>query len=250
MLMVSVSGIVGGILLPYLSHDWEAGARPAVAAKLNLAIKLLGVAMFAGSALVLLGVAAAVRRRISRQIRRRAGDSSLDAHLLHLDGPGAAGANVFVVRRTGAVADVCLDRRPDYERRAVPIAACPDSGCMASFGATCAANLVTLVIMFQFNRAFGMRIDGGTWLVILLPLVLGLGQWATLSVTVVLGNRDFDGGPDFYSRRQAAIHRHLPALRPRSDFPALTRSVSFEVALFAQLAVKLVLSTKRVLSHD
>ena len=52
--MVSVSGIVGGILLPYLSHDWEAGSRPAVAAKLNLAIKLLGVAMFAGSALVLL----------------------------------------------------------------------------------------------------------------------------------------------------------------------------------------------------
>ena len=27
MLMVSVSGIVGGILLPYLSHDWEAGSR-------------------------------------------------------------------------------------------------------------------------------------------------------------------------------------------------------------------------------
>ena len=38
---------------------------------------------------------------------------------------------------------------------------------------TCAANLVTLVIMFQFNRRFGMRIDGGTWLVVLLPLLLG-----------------------------------------------------------------------------
>ena len=32
-------------------------------------------------------------------------DSSLDAHLLHLDGSGAAGADVFVVRRTGAAAD-------------------------------------------------------------------------------------------------------------------------------------------------
>jgi O-antigen/teichoic acid export membrane protein len=51
---------------------------------------------------------------------------------------------------------------------------------------TCAANLVTLVIMFQFNRTFGMRIDGGTWLVVLLPLLLGLGQWATVSVTAVL----------------------------------------------------------------
>ena len=31
-LMISVAGILGGILLPYLSHDWEAGDRAAVSA--------------------------------------------------------------------------------------------------------------------------------------------------------------------------------------------------------------------------
>jgi hypothetical protein len=40
--------------------------------------------------------------------------------------------------------------------------------------------------MFQFNRAFGMTMPMGTWVVILLPLLLGVGKLAVVAVTIVL----------------------------------------------------------------
>jgi polysaccharide transporter, PST family len=185
MLMVSVSGIVGGILLPYLSHDWEAGSRPAVAAKLNLAIKLLGVAMFAGSALVLL--ASPLLFGVAFHGKYDGGLAILPwtlTYCIWMALVPLAQMYLWCAERArlptlalvaGLIANVVLCRL-----------LLPRFGLHGVVWATCAANLVTLVIMFQFNRAFGMRIDGGTWLVVLLPLLLGCGQWATLSVTAVL----------------------------------------------------------------
>ena len=186
MLMVSVSGIVGGILLPYLSHDWEAGSRPAVAAKLNLAIKLLGVAMFGGSALVLL--ASPLLFGVAFHGKYDGGLAILPwtlTYCIWMALVPLAQMYLWCAERArlptlalvaGLITNVVLCRL-----------LLPGFGLHGVVWATCAANLVTLVIMFQFNSAFGMRIDGGTWLVVLLPLLLGCGQWATLSVTVVLG---------------------------------------------------------------
>ena len=54
MLMVSMCGLIGGIIMPHLSHDWETGRTADVATKLKLTIKLLGLGMLAGSVLTLL----------------------------------------------------------------------------------------------------------------------------------------------------------------------------------------------------
>lgn len=186
MLMVSVSGIVGGILLPYLSHDWEAGSRSAVAAKLNLAIKLLGVAMFAGSALVLL--ASPLLFGVAFHGKYDGGLAILPwtlTYCIWMALVPLAQMYLWCAERArlptfaliaGLITNVVLCRL-----------LLPGFGLHGVVWGTCAANLVTLVIMFQFNRTFGMRIDGGTWLVILLPLLLGCGQWAVVAVTVVLG---------------------------------------------------------------
>lgn len=185
MLMVSVSGIVGGILLPYLSHDWEAGDQAAVSAKLNLAIKVLGITMFAGSAVVLLGA------------------PLLFGFAFH--GKYDGGLAILPWTLTYCVWMALIPLVQMYlwcaERARLPtfalvaglitnVVLCrlllPGYGLHGVVWATCAANLVTLVIMFQFNRMFGMRIDGGTWLVILLPLLLGLGKWAVVAVTIAV----------------------------------------------------------------
>jgi len=55
MLMVSMCGLIGGIIMPHLSHDWESGRTSDVTTKLNLTIKLLALAMFAGSVVALFG---------------------------------------------------------------------------------------------------------------------------------------------------------------------------------------------------
>jgi polysaccharide transporter, PST family len=54
MLFLSVADLLTGIVTPYLSHDWEAGARQRVSDHLNLILKLASLVMFAGSVFVLL----------------------------------------------------------------------------------------------------------------------------------------------------------------------------------------------------
>ncbi len=47
LLLVSVAGLVGGIILPYLSRDWEGGRRREVSKLLGLSIKLTGLGLTA-----------------------------------------------------------------------------------------------------------------------------------------------------------------------------------------------------------
>ena len=54
LLLVSISTLLGTMLLPHLSHDWEAGRRKAVSDRMNLALKLLGLLLFTGSIAILL----------------------------------------------------------------------------------------------------------------------------------------------------------------------------------------------------
>jgi polysaccharide transporter, PST family len=52
-LFLSVSDLLGGIVLPYLSHDWEAGDRERVSERLNLILKLATITMLAAGVAVL-----------------------------------------------------------------------------------------------------------------------------------------------------------------------------------------------------
>ena len=54
LLIVGVAATISTVILPYLSHDWEAGRRRAVSQRLNLTLKLMSLLFTAGGALVLL----------------------------------------------------------------------------------------------------------------------------------------------------------------------------------------------------
>ena len=54
LLLVSVADLLGGMMMPHLSHDWEAGRREQVGTQLNLFIKLSGLTMVSFGVCVLL----------------------------------------------------------------------------------------------------------------------------------------------------------------------------------------------------
>jgi O-antigen/teichoic acid export membrane protein len=53
LLFLCVADLLAGIVMPYLSHDWEAGARQRVSDRLNLILKFAAFAAFAGGVVVL-----------------------------------------------------------------------------------------------------------------------------------------------------------------------------------------------------
>ena len=52
-LFLSVADLLGGAVMPYLSHDWEIGARQRVSDRLNTVLKVTAIIMLAGGVAVL-----------------------------------------------------------------------------------------------------------------------------------------------------------------------------------------------------
>ncbi|HEX3600998.1 MAG TPA: lipopolysaccharide biosynthesis protein, partial [Lacipirellulaceae bacterium] len=52
-LFLSVADLLGGAVMPYLSHDWEIGARQQVSDRLNTVLKVTSLVMLAGGVAVL-----------------------------------------------------------------------------------------------------------------------------------------------------------------------------------------------------
>jgi O-antigen/teichoic acid export membrane protein len=53
LLFISVADLLAGVVMPYLSHDWEAGERARVSDRLNLVLKFTSVGMLATGVVVL-----------------------------------------------------------------------------------------------------------------------------------------------------------------------------------------------------
>jgi O-antigen/teichoic acid export membrane protein len=53
LLFISVADLLAGVVMPYLSHDWELGLRERVSQRLNLVLKLTSLGMLATGVIVL-----------------------------------------------------------------------------------------------------------------------------------------------------------------------------------------------------
>jgi O-antigen/teichoic acid export membrane protein len=53
LLFVSLADLLAGVVMPYLSHDWEAGRRSDVVRRMNLVLKLTALAMLTAGVVVL-----------------------------------------------------------------------------------------------------------------------------------------------------------------------------------------------------
>jgi O-antigen/teichoic acid export membrane protein len=185
LLLTSVAAILGTLLLPHLSHDWEAGRRARVSAQLNLFLKLLVLLLSAASAGILL--LAPLLFNVGFQGKYADGLAVLPWTLVYCVWCGAgmvAQAYLWCAERAswasvallaGLIVGVALN-----------VLWLPLMGLHGTVLATSAANLVVLVLVLWLSYRAGLRRDRGLWIVLAAPLALCLGPWIAALVLAAL----------------------------------------------------------------
>ncbi len=181
LLIVSVSVLLAGMILPHLSRDWEWGDRARVSDTLNLTLKLLGLATFAGSVAVLF--AAPLLFELVWQGKYAAGRALLPLALASCSWLGLLNVSQMYLwcaeRATlgclslavGLVANILLN-----------LVLIPAYGLPGAVIATATSHFAVLGMVLALNRGLGMRVQRSTGLVALLPIALLWGPWMALVV--------------------------------------------------------------------
>ena len=197
LLLVGVAMLLGAIITPHLSHDWEAGRRGAVSARLNLVLKSLACAFLGGSVAVL--VVAPYLFEIAFHSKFAGGLAVLPWTLTYCIWSGMNGVAQNYLwcaekARLGCLAllvGLCISV-------GLNLVLLPRFGLHGAVWSTSAANFVALGMVYGMNYWSGMRIDRGTLLVSLLPLALVMGPLvgsvalAVVSVIAVATNFIFN----------------------------------------------------------
>ncbi len=185
LLFVSIALMLGSMIMPHLSHDWEAGRRDRVARRLSLFLKLFGFGLAAAAVAVLF--AAPLLFGVAFQGKFAGGRVVLPwtltycawfgltvvAHNYLLCAEKARLSSLAIA--IGLVVNVGLN-----------LLLLPRLGLLGAVLATSAANLVALLLVCAFNHLLGFRFDLGTGVVVALPLAVCLGPWLALLVLIAV----------------------------------------------------------------
>ena len=185
MLVLSFAHMLAGALMPYMSHEWEAHGRQAVADRLNLVLKVLSAVLLPGSAVLLL----------------------VSPWLFYLLGPGKFNMGLEVLPMTMCFCVIsslaCVSRNWLWcdERAwlsnvayllglvtcvALSLVWLPAYGLIGAAAATLVGNVATLAGMLIFNHRRGMPLERGTPLLMIAPLAIAGGATAALIVSVLM----------------------------------------------------------------
>ncbi len=185
LLFVAVAGLLGAMITPHLSHDWEMGRREAVVRRLNLMLKFLSLALFTASIAVLF--MAPLLFEVAFRNKFQGGLAVLPWTLTYCAWFG-----------TIAVAQNYLwcAERPGLSSFALLVGLLANIGCnlllLPRFGlegavwATTLANLTALVLIYVFSAWNGMQVDAGTWILSFSPAALCCGPWISLGVLMAI----------------------------------------------------------------
>lgn len=186
MLLVSVTALLGTMVTPYLSHDWETVGREAVSARMNFTLKLLGVCLLLSSTVIL--VAAPVLFGVAFKGKFSGGLAVLPLTLTYCLWFGLARVAqkyLWCAERVGYAALAWLLGL--VVNIGLNFLLLPRFGLAGVVMSTAAGNLVALVAMYAINSAHGMRIELGTLVLSTAPALLVMGsQMALLVSSVVL----------------------------------------------------------------
>ncbi|MBI3838939.1 MAG: oligosaccharide flippase family protein [Planctomycetia bacterium] len=193
-LFVSIAGLLGSMITPHLSFDWELGRREVVVRRLNKVLKLLLYCSFAGSIAVLF--VAPLLFEIAFQNKFQGGLVVLPWTLAYCTwfGTIAVAQNyLWCAERPGLSSFALLAGL--LLNIGVNLLLLPRFGLEGAVWATTLANLAALILVYVFSQANGMHVDSGTWILSLAPAALGLGPWislgslAAISILIVTSNR-------------------------------------------------------------
>jgi len=185
LLFVGVAAMLGSLITPHLSYDWERGHREAVVRRLNFMLKTLLFALFAGSVAVLF--LAPVLFRVAFANKFEGGLVVLPWTLAYCAwfGTTSVAQNYLWCAERARLSSLAFFLGL-LLNIACNLVLLPRFGLEGAVWATSLANLTALSLIYIFSRWHGMHVDSGTWIVTLAPVSLGLGPWAALCVLIVL----------------------------------------------------------------
>lgn len=174
LLFISVADLLAGVVMPYLSHDWEAGNRERVADRLNLVLKFTSLGMLAAGVVVLW----------------------FAPMLFHVafEGRYDAGLAVMPWTLTYCVWYALLIVAQNYiwcaeqtKLGAIPLAvglvvntalnlyAIPAWGLWGAVAATTVSTALAVAVLYWINHRLGMRIDSGMVVLSFAPAAMCAG---------------------------------------------------------------------------
>jgi len=176
LLLVSIALMLSTIITPHLSHDWEAGRRDRVVARLGLFLKLVGFTLVAAAVVVVF--AAPLLFGVAFEGKFAGGRTVLPWTLTYCIWFGLAmiAENYLWCAEKARLASLAL-LIGLLVNIGLNLLLLPRMGLMGAVLATTAANLIALLLICVFNQLLGFRTDLGTWVVLALPLLLILGHW-------------------------------------------------------------------------
>lgn len=186
LLLVGITDLLSTMITPHLSHDWEAGRRDEVGRRLNLILKIIGLALLAAAALIL--VVSPLLFGWAYEGKYSAGQAVLPWVLIYCIwfGLGMVAHNyLWCAERAGlgAVSLLC----GLVTNVLLNLLLLPRFGLLGAVLAAAGAKLLALVLVYFFARQCGMRISLGLWALVLAPLVLCLGVWPAVAALAVIG---------------------------------------------------------------
>ena len=226
-LLVSVADLLGGVLLPYLSHDWERGDRKAVSELLNFALKLTAIGMTIVATCVLL--ASGLLFDVALAGKYDGGRAIMPMTLAYCTFNG-----LFVI------AQMYLWCAEKTRWTCIPLMIAlaanvglnallmPHYGLAGAILATTVANAAALAITFRVGGRVGMQVEPGTWILCFVPACLCGGLPTALAglavILVALLARDALLSPQERGRLATIVTDRLKPLarflRPSTPSPA------------------------------
>ncbi len=185
LMLVGVAVVLYGFLMPYMTAFWEKQQFEKARQQLRWTIKAVGVG-FTGIGLMML-LASPFLFDVVLQGRYQDGLAVLPLTLVYCIWYSlvTVGQDYLWCAEKGklAVLAVAFGLVVNIAFNFVLI---PFYGLYGAVTATAISNLVCLVALFRFNQSQGFRMDLGTWLTILMPLVLLLPGWSSGYAMILL----------------------------------------------------------------
>lgn len=185
-LLVALSGMLAGVILPYVSEDWERGDRLNAARKTLMSVKVCALLFVFGGALVLM--MAPILFGTLLQGRYDAGLAILPCTMVYCIWFGLtilAENHLFCAERARSTsAALLLGLIVNLSLNAILL---PRLGLVGAVTATAIANGVALGATLLFAKSCGLGVDRHTVAIVAFPLVLLAGwQWTIAALLVVV----------------------------------------------------------------
>jgi polysaccharide transporter, PST family len=193
-LLISIASMLTTMIVPHLSHDWEAGRRDLVVARLRLFLKVFGFALLAIATVVL--VFGPLLFNLGFRGKFPQGMDILPWTLICCTwfGLSLVSQNYLLCAERARLTSVSLASGLAVNVM-LNLLLLPKLGLLGAALSSAGANAVLLWFVCRFNGHLGFRLDSGVRLMLVMPLLLCCGPWwmalglAAVAVYAVWGDR-------------------------------------------------------------